>query len=191
MTNRIDANTPWVSVRGKNGIQYVKGNREGNYIAVFKNVDGFNTYATGWTFGGYIDGSEIEDDSLGRNPTAKELRNSIDRQINDWIPQNLDGDDKLGGSERETAPTGETVSEANTAVTGLGNPYPRGAHEKWLPPSESLAVAVADYKDSQPGGYGDKTPTKAKKKAVTEGGTLSRKPKYHKRSGRGKKGMKG
>ena len=110
----------------------------------------------------------------------------------------LDGDGKVEKGEAKIAKAKESVAVANIArldlSVGPDSPRLRDAHGNWLKSSESLAVAVADYKDSQPNNSGDKTSTstKTKKKAVTEGGgILPKEPKYHKRSGRGKKGMKG
>ena len=86
MTTQIGKETPWVGVRtGRGGTEYIKEDAEGNYIRVFRNIQGFNKFASGWTFGGMINGHYMENDNSARIATAKELKHRIDSQIHLWV----------------------------------------------------------------------------------------------------------
>ena len=136
-----------------------------------------------------------------KNPVARQNHEimtyyleSIRTKKGDAPSVDLDGDGKVEPHEVKIVSAKEAVTAASRTRIELDvtpdSRRLRGANGEWLNASESLAVAVAEYrgKEAKSGGC---TSTKAGKKAVAEGGTLPKEPKYHKRSGRGKKGMKG
>ena len=90
MTELINASTPWIAKRtGWGTTEYTKtdGTHE---LTVYKNVAGFNHFATGWTF---RTNGWAEEEGYHRFATAKELMESVDSDIENWGLENEDEQD--------------------------------------------------------------------------------------------------
>ena len=77
----INASTPWTAKRtGYGRTEYTKTDGK-HELVVFRNIQGFTGYATGWTF---RTNGWAEDDGFIWWETAKALMAAVDADIHHW-----------------------------------------------------------------------------------------------------------